>query len=986
MAKFRHIQTNFTGGELAPRLYGRVGLNKYKNSVKTLNNMIVTPHGGARKRPGTEFIAEVKDSSEDTFLIPFQFNNTDTYMIEAGDFYFRFYRNGISVPTENFRSTWNGKELEYGSTGLIPNFNDTQLMTHENVFTDDAAGDFTDNSTGTGTASTSETYTHSHSITLTSDAGANKGSAIIKYTPGSNCDNIAFLLDSTIDLDDGIDLTYYDYAVGTTSGGSELGSGSHQPYAQSNTEIEVNTANTTSPIYLTLTNQGEGTNIFHNIRAMFKGSDSSTATTGSMLETVESGADISLVSNGGKLWVQLTGTSGGNKAAIRPNIPVSALPSQDYTISQTIEVAGGTVKYKVTDGADFGDTTITSGSLTEGYNSVEYTHPSDENYYIHYYEDTGNEVLVRRISMSYGVIYSINTPWTNSEIPNVRWTQSHDSMFFVHSDHEPKSLSRAGHSDWTLSNFDTLDGPYLKKRQVEPNATPLAEGSTANRMTVSTVTGSVDVTCTAGIFTPEDNGRYIRWRQDSTKPWGYLVIAGINSSTSVIGLWVLDPSGSSATTSYEWHMSAWSERSTAKFPSQVAFFEQRLVFSSSKGQPLTIWGSRSGSYDDFSPDNDTNLDEVDDDTSVSFTLSSNEGGAIEWMSPQKSLFLGTTVSIHNMKASSSAEAITPNNINITKETSVSVKDIQQVDTDNSVLFVNRYERNLHELAYSFEADSFQAPALDILSEHLTYPGIKKIVRQEYPDNVIWILTDDGKLRSMTFLREQEVIGWARHEISGTDVVIKDIQTVPGDNEAELWMIVQRTVDGNTVQYIEKLTEKFDQDDIEDAFFVDSGLTYTGASTTTITGLDHLEGETVVALNNGTIETGLTVSSGSVTLATATTKATIGLAFDAELETNPFEPASSSGTIQGKMARPISATIRVLETIGGKIGVSSLDTLDDMVYNEEDAPLDANGVRTGDAKTYVPHGYKRGATLYLKFSDPTPATVSAIITDLDIGNS
>ena len=96
MARVSVQLTNFTGGELSPRLDGRNDLTKYASACKTLENMIVYPHGSAARRPGTQFVAEVKDSTKKTRLIPFEFSTTQTYMLEFGDQYIRFYKdNGV---------------------------------------------------------------------------------------------------------------------------------------------------------------------------------------------------------------------------------------------------------------------------------------------------------------------------------------------------------------------------------------------------------------------------------------------------------------------------------------------------------------------------------------------------------------------------------------------------------------------------------------------------------------------------------------------------------------------------------------------------------------------------------------------------------------------------------------------------------------------------------------------------------------------------
>ena len=94
MARSAPSLSSFVAGEISPRLEGRIELEKYKQGASELLNMIVHPHGGASRRPGTEFIGEIKSSSVKGRLIPFQFKTTDTYILEFGNSTMRIIRNG----------------------------------------------------------------------------------------------------------------------------------------------------------------------------------------------------------------------------------------------------------------------------------------------------------------------------------------------------------------------------------------------------------------------------------------------------------------------------------------------------------------------------------------------------------------------------------------------------------------------------------------------------------------------------------------------------------------------------------------------------------------------------------------------------------------------------------------------------------------------------------------------------------------------------
>ena len=90
-------QTNFTGGELSPRLWGRTDIQKYASGAKRLINAIVLPQGGATRRPGTRYVDEVKTSANATILVPFTFSNVQSYVLEFGNLYMRIYKDGALV-------------------------------------------------------------------------------------------------------------------------------------------------------------------------------------------------------------------------------------------------------------------------------------------------------------------------------------------------------------------------------------------------------------------------------------------------------------------------------------------------------------------------------------------------------------------------------------------------------------------------------------------------------------------------------------------------------------------------------------------------------------------------------------------------------------------------------------------------------------------------------------------------------------------------
>src|SRR5690606_5043865 len=135
------------------------------------------------------------------------------------------------------------------------------------------------------------------------------------------------------------------------------------------------------------------------------------------------------------------------------------------------------------------------------------------------------------------------------------------------------------------------------------------------------------------------------------------------------------------------------------------------------------------------------------------------------------------------------------------------------------------------------------------------------------DPTIYCVMGNGELIGVTYDREQRVVGFARHAIAKGFVESVTVVPSPLQGYEDVYLVVRRTINGQTKRYIEVLERPFDGDidTVHDAFHVDCGLSYDGAAITTVTGLDHLEGEEVVVLADGGVINDLTVSGGSITL-------------------------------------------------------------------------------------------------------------------------
>ena len=346
------------------------------------------------------------------------------------------------------------------------------------------------------------------------------------------------------------------------------------------------------------------------------------------------------------------------------------------------------------------------------------------------------------------------------------------------------------------------------------------------------------------------------------------------------------------------------------------------------------------------------------------------------------MIVGTSGGEFAVSASGTTEPISPTNAQIKRQANYGSANIQPIQVGNVTMFVQRASRKIRELVYNFDEDSYQAPDLTVLAEHITESGITELAFQQEPDNVVWCVLTNGKFVGMTYRREENVVGWHEQIIGGSfgsgNAVVESVAVIPGDlNEDEVFLVVKRTIGGATKRYIEFFSNFDFGSDVQDAFFVDSGLTYSGSAATTISGLDHLEGQTVSILANGATHPDKTVSSGSVTLDRSVTKAHIGLSYNSTLQTMRIDAGGTEGTAQGKIKRIHDITLRLFRTVGIQVGSSETD-LDRIPFRSSANAMDqALPLFTGDKEVEFRGGFDNDGFIVVKQNQPLPATILAI---------
>ncbi len=453
---------------------------------------------------------------------------------------------------------------------------------------------------------------------------------------------------------------------------------------------------------------------------------------------------------------------------------------------------------------------------------------------------------------------------------------------------------------------------------------------------------------------------------------GVVEITGV-TSTTVADCIMRSVMARADTPTKRWAEGAWSDK--RGWPVAVTFFEQRLIFGGNTWQPITIWASKSlpgGDYHNFEAG-------ANDDDAFTFTLAEAAQDPIKWLSTDKRLIIGTSGSEISLGATGSVEAVTPTNVGrVEQQSARGSASVAPIRTSLGHLFVERGGRKVDELIYRWDVDRFVVTDMTRLSDHITAGGITEIALQKRPETILWGVTGDGNLVGLTYLREENVVCWHRH-VFGGDGLVESVAVIPGVEEDEVWCVVVLVIASGTKRYIVRLGEWNWGDDQEDAFFVDFGLTYDSTLVTppsAITGLGHLEGESVAVLADGGNHNSKTVLNGQIILDRPASVVQVGLQYTSRLKPMKI-PKGALGTGQTKIIK--EAAINFYKTGYAEVGPNIDDAeLNPIIFREFDDAMDtAVPLFTGTINHKFTGGYEKNGDIIIQSSTALPLTILSI---------
>ena len=640
-----------------------------------------------------------------------------------------------------------------------------------------------------------------------------------------------------------------------------------------------------------------------------------------------------------------------------------------------------------------------------------------------------------------GRVFELDTPYLEEELFEFDHDQNADTITITHKKHDIRNITRTDHDSWTISTFSRTNDPF-------PSQT--ITGITKANPGVVTATshgffdGDTITIQEVGGMTEVNSGTYIV----ANKTANTFELTDTNGSN-------VDTSGFTTYTS---------GGNVGDYPNAVGYYEGRRFYGGTFSLPETFWATRG-------PDTNTGLSRyddhttgTDDDHAVSFTIAPSFEGtvnAIEWLAGMSTfLAVGTFGGVNKVAGNGLDNPIAPSSINVKPITDVGSAAISPIPKGSTIIYIQRGKLKIRSLEFDVLSEGFTPVDRNFVSDHIAKTGFKQMAFQDGKPDILWVVLDNGELAALTFKTSEDVSGWHRHMIGGTDVNVISVGSMSLPNSFDqVWVVVERTINGNTRRYVEffedepiipirsdfitgdtnKSTDDITFDNAmfeiqKDYIYVDSALSYDGTTlgsnasatltpassaeatgvtftasanvfestdvgrelwkksidgvgegravitsytdaqnvdctitkafdntnvipagdwyitTDSISGLDHLEGETVSIITDGAEHpSGVAIASGVASLNFQASVAHVGLGYTGRFQTLNIESGAITGPGQTKNGRVEKVNPRFLNTARARFG-TDFYSMKELVFRR----TSSNTNRPEPLFTGIPH--------------------------------
>ena len=570
------------------------------------------------------------------------------------------------------------------------------------------------------------------------------------------------------------------------------------------------------------------------------------------------------------------------------------------------------------------------------------------------------------------------TPWTLAQIEDFDYIQSADTIIITHEDVETRTITRTSDTSWIIAvaplagipQFDYNDGssptPVNEVQQIV-----FTLGASGDRYKLSLEGVLTDEIVYNGAVNPESTKNDIQtallalpntansgisvatvsattfnvtFSGSSAKDWDVMsgtVITGKDAAFQVVA------SRTSAGTSRA--EDVWG--ATRGWPKTTTFHEGRLWFGGSKSRPATIWGSRIADFFNFDGGRGR------DDEGITATLDTDQVNAVTAMFSNRSLQVFTSGGEFYIPES----PVTPENIAVTPQSKLGSKRARPVTIDGVTLFIQRTGRAINQFVFINEFQANESRSVSILAPHLINNPKKMTVSigtESSDANYVYMNNEDGTVTVFNTLINEDVTAFTSWISSGAGGLIKSVAVV----DFEVYMLMERVVNSVTEYYVERENVLMN---------TDSGVRSTGLASATLTGLDHLEGETVKVKADGSVQLDEVVAGGQITIDHVADTIEAGLDYNPLIKTMPLSTPLKNGPNAASKKRINRVAVNMFESNGV---IVNGERLADKTIGQDQ--FDAPSPQTEIKRIHL-HGWSLEADVEITQDTPMPWQILSI---------
>ena len=580
-----------------------------------------------------------------------------------------------------------------------------------------------------------------------------------------------------------------------------------------------------------------------------------------------------------------------------------------------------------------------------------------------------------------GVVYEIPSPYDETHLADIHYVQSGDILTLVHPLYAPRELRRNGATNWTLKVItfgSTLSAPTI----ANVVATTVAAPSDLQPYTyVATNVADDQLDESVASASDSDNNQLADSGAYNTISFGsaarrnvYRLTGGLYGfiGQTVTTTLIDDNIAPDVSLTPPLNQNPFS----TDWPAAVTYYGQRRGFGGTPLLPQSFFLTKVGT--------ESNLDysiPVRDDDAISIKIAAREAATIRHLVPLGGLVVLTSSGEFTIEANG---PVTPTTLRRPPNQGyVGANNVQPVVVNTDLVFAAARGGHIYGMGSNFavtDSQGYVAVDLSVRAAHLfDFKTIVDMAFTRAPTPIVWCVSSSGDLVAMTYVPGEEVRAFHTHF---TDGWFESVCAVAEGDEDILYVIVRREIGGATVRYVECFAPRFYTTN-SDAFFVDSGVTYSGTAATAISGLSHLTGETVAILADGGVVANQVVIAGAITLDVAASKVQIGLPLQRDIRTLPVAVENVASYGQGSPKNLCSLEVRVLESGTWSAG-PALDSLREIPARTDEVWGSPPGLQSGYVNVSIDGSWNDEGQVYILSTDPTPLTLASMTKVVEFG--